>query len=525
MQMNKLFSGKLWTKAILSLALITSATSCSNEADEVNNSGAARLAINVALNQPASRAIITGNAMPSGSQIGIQLTGDGYDAYNNIKFTATGSQWAPVSDVLLTKNKGTLYAYYPYAESTDLSAIAVETESQTDYLYATSVANINENNAEADLTMNHALANIKLQFINNNYGAGAGNVSNITVSGDGFATTATFNAAQATPEYVANSFAPTTGASITTDATVTLGHENAIDLLVIPNGQNKKLTITAEIDGQQYTATTGSDITLQKGKSYLYKLSLSSTYMAVDNSVAVTDWNKGNGESGEGLNLDKQVDNTIKVYAVSSTNQLIDYSTADNTAKGVAIVAGEHKFMIAKSDATNDGSNYYLHWSWINNTSDLSLTNYTKVNGTADNGFLPKPDGTFGGSTYLSGDFTIWTAGALSDFNGKANTVVIAAASIYAKDMCTVLNTFNASDSYKDWYVPACGQLALMYLNMTEINAALTKIGGTALAAEGYWSSSESSSRYAWSVYLKDGFVYSSLKDGSYRVRFVRAYC
>ena len=86
---GKIAYGNLLKSTILSLALVTSATSCSNEADEVNNSGQARLAINVALNQPDSRAIITGNTMPSGSQIGIQLTGDGYETYNNIKFTAT----------------------------------------------------------------------------------------------------------------------------------------------------------------------------------------------------------------------------------------------------------------------------------------------------------------------------------------------------------------------------------------------------------------------------------------------------
>jgi hypothetical protein len=113
---------------------------------------------------------------------------------------------------------------------------------------------------------------------------------------------------------------------------------------------------------------------------------------------------------------------------------------------------------------------------------------------------------------------------ALSDFNGKANTAVIAAASSDARDMCTVLNTFNASDSHNDWYVPACGQLALMYLNMTEINAALSKIGGTALAAEYYWSSSEYSSNYAWYLNFSNGYVYyrGSKDYGSGQVRFVR---
>lgn len=207
------------------------------------------------------------------------------------------------------------------------------------------------------------------------------------------------------------------------------------------------------------------------------------------------------------------------VYAVDASGKLIDYNTADSSCLGVALVAGEHKFMIAKSDAT-DGSNSTLYWT--KSYSDLSLTNYNKADGTNSSGFLPKPDGTFGGSTHLSGDFTTWKAGALSDFNGKANTAIIAAASSDAIDMCTVLNTFNASDSHNDWYVPACGQLALMYLNMTEINAALAKIGGTALAAEHYWSSSERSSGYAWYVNFYYGDVSYNDKDYGNLVRFVR---
>lgn len=208
------------------------------------------------------------------------------------------------------------------------------------------------------------------------------------------------------------------------------------------------------------------------------------------------------------------------VYAVTADGELIDYNTADSSCLGVALVQGEHKFMIAKSDAT-DGSNSTLYWT--KSYSDLSLTNYNKADGTNSYGYLPKPDGTFGGSTHLSGDFTTWKAGALSDFNGNANTAIIAAASSDARDMCTVLNTFNASDSHNDWYVPACGQLALMYLNMTEINAALAKIGGTALAAADYWSSSESSSNFAWRVYFRNGHVNNYGKgDYCYRVRFVR---
>lgn len=204
------------------------------------------------------------------------------------------------------------------------------------------------------------------------------------------------------------------------------------------------------------------------------------------------------------------------VYAVTADSKLIDYNTADSTAIGVALVVDEHKFMIAKNDAT-DGTNTTLYWD--KSYSDLSLTNYSNTDGTNYNGYL--------GSTstpQLNKDFTTWIAGALSDFNGKANTAVIADSSSDARDMCTVLNTFNASDSHNDWYIPALGQLALMYLNITEIDAALTKIGGTTFnTTEYYWSSSENSSRFAWRVGFRNGDINTyNNKDNISRVRFIR---
>lgn len=209
------------------------------------------------------------------------------------------------------------------------------------------------------------------------------------------------------------------------------------------------------------------------------------------------------------------------VYAVTADGELIDYNIADSSCLGVALVAGEHRFMIAKNDASNDGSNYNLYYDY--RRGDLSLTNYSTVDGTNIYGYL-------GGSStpQLSTDFTTWTEGVLSDFNGKKNTQVIAANSSNAKDMCKVLETFNAgtnsqsNEGHNDWYVPAFGQLALMYLAKTDINAALAKIGGTAFESYFYWSSSEKDAGNAWYVYFTNGIVNNYDKDDDYRVRFVR---
>ena len=128
-------------KGFLSLLFITATLTACNDADEaIPTQASNKLNITVGLNPPQSRAgIITGNTLADGSTIGILLD-DGaetdYDAANNIKFTASTQDakqvWTPASDIVLSDTKGTLYAYYPYAQGTDLSDIPVETATQTE---------------------------------------------------------------------------------------------------------------------------------------------------------------------------------------------------------------------------------------------------------------------------------------------------------------------------------------------------------------------------------------------------------
>ena len=93
---------------------------------------------------------------------------------------------------------------------------------------------------------------------------------------------------------------------------------------------------------------------------------------------------------------------------------------------------------------------------------------------------------------------------------------------------CNVLNVFNQAEQDagrpSDWYVPACGQLALIYLAKDYINAALAKIGGTAFSeSSGYWSSSEYNSQKAWEINFNTGEI-SMYRDksGFTKVRFIR---
>ena len=473
------------------------------------------------MQQPASRAVITDAYLPSGSQVGVTLSGTGYDAYTNVCYTASGTgtsqSWGGSDDVLLSSSAATLYSYYPYSSTVSSDAIPVETASQTDYLYGTPVTGISEAKASTGVTLNHALANLKITVAKGSH-AGTGVVSKISVAGAGIATGGTFNAATATPGYTAYSGE---GSLVERTLTSTLG--SPVDLMVVPTGTSSAVTFTVTVDGTDYTATS-SAVALQMGAAYAYTLALNSSFLTVS-SFGVAGWSTGTGGA---MVLDKVPDKTIYVYAVNPDFSLVDYNTATTSAVGVAVVAGNHKFMIAKSDAT-DGTNNT--WYWGENLYNKDVAGITNI--STGNGYLPKPNGTYQYTPYLSDDFTTWTEGVLSDFAGKANTAAIIKAytehsvSMKTRDMCSVLNMFNATSdgsnaNKNDWYVPACGQLGIMYLAKSDINAALGKIGGTALVDSYYWSSSEGESRYAWYVHFLDGYVYSNPKSGNRLVRFVR---
>ena len=75
----------------------------------------------------------------------------------------------------------------------------------------------------------------------------------------------------------------------------------------------------------------------------------------------------------------------------------------------------------------------------------------------------------------------------------------------------------------KAGFLPAVGQLLVMYRLRSSINSALSLIGGTQLAADGtHWSSSQYDSNSAWFVTLGSGVVYDFGKNYT---SYVRAIC
>jgi hypothetical protein len=127
---------------------------------------------------------------------------------------------------------------------------------------------------------------------------------------------------------------------------------------------------------------------------------------------------------------------------------------------------------------------------------------------------------------------TVPAPGALSDWNGQANTNAIiaqaGAGSTYATGLCDAYtNADYGTGVFSDWYLPSRGELNDLWNSIKAVQKALDSDGNsatTAIAKAYYWSSTESSSTAAWGWNFINGSASNVSKSSSYWVRAVRAF-
>lgn len=227
----------------------------------------------------------------------------------------------------------------------------------------------------------------------------------------------------------------------------------------------------------------------------------------------------------------KEPDREINVYIVDKDEvlwEVDDWGGENDDAIGVGLVAGEHKFIVSKKvyNTSSYGSGIVPFVVFLDDFIDCGLTKYTTVDGTYD----------YISFSEINLDYTTWTSGALSDFSGKENTESILQ---YTADdsgsdvsMGNLLRECNNGTSsifnnygFSDWYIPACGQLALISISLEKINAALEKIGGQIDDFNNHWTSTEYDLEEAWRIFFYDKSISHIMKTDSsdmYAVRFIR---
>ena len=202
--------------------------------------------------------------------------------------------------------------------------------------------------------------------------------------------------------------------------------------------------------------------------------------------------------------------------------------------------------MISLKYATSAGtsSDSLVKLNWGGYGTDTSLTNYTVVpttdnagstsTGSKSYGYLPSdkfsgtesyadPKSKYDGSTpmipspYLGDDKilnpeyskTISGNNVLSDFNGLSNTeVLVGLGADYIAANAAHNYNGGVTGTNIQWYLPAAGELGFIMSRFNAINAAITAVGGVAVAGGDYfWSSSEYSSGRAYYVGTNYGDV------------------
>lgn len=103
---------------------------------------------------------------------------------------------------------------------------------------------------------------------------------------------------------------------------------------------------------------------------------------------------------------------------------------------------------------------------------------------------------------------------AVADMDGARNT----------NHLRSILNPqIKLSD---DWYIPSLGELYRIFINKKAINAALEFANGDKLQDRLYWTSTESSARYAWTLSLNAGGTsyWGAKASSATKVRAVSAF-
>lgn len=172
-----------------------------------------------------------------------------------------------------------------------------------------------------------------------------------------------------------------------------------------------------------------------------------------------------------------------------------NYSTSkNNVAVGVLVRDGDNHIIIAKDYAPTT-------LKWANSNVD--------------------------GGTAKLGRTDAW-----KDHDGRAKTATVIATlgeNAPAAKFCADYYPANMAEDNAfygkgRWWMPAAGDLWMMYAHFNEINYALSLINGTLLVQEAHWSIAEGNATSAWGLSFSLGSFYPTYKEPTRRLRPVSAF-
>lgn len=125
-------------------------------------------------------------------------------------------------------------------------------------------------------------------------------------------------------------------------------------------------------------------------------------------------------------------------------------------------------------------------------------------------------------------DITLTNSEDETEYDGYINNYTDAVADWHGKANTKHLEEIGLNESIKleaGQYIPAVGEMYLIYLHKKSLNEALEAVGGEPIADEWYWTSTEYSATNTWLLYLFYGGMTTYTKaTGAGHVRSVSAF-
>ena len=299
------------TKRIILAACLTAAmftgVSCDKNNDpagEVSEKSNLRITTSWASATPTRAAIVD---FKPNDKVGLFITSGTLDemynknaAYANVVSLWNGTKWGQSVNIYLDNKEASIFAYYPHKPaSSNGKVIAVESASQTDYLFGKGLTKANIATPSTNIEMRHALTQVAFSLTTKDY-YGKGLLQEVTISntgvGNSFYNSGTMNCE--TGVVTGTAFG-----SLTLSANSTLSAvPNVFSAIAMPVHKattEKSIMLTLKIDDVQYTYSFAPGTKWMPGTKNIYSICLKGKDAEIggdptygQNGVLILPWNE-----------------------------------------------------------------------------------------------------------------------------------------------------------------------------------------------------------------------------------------
>lgn len=224
----------------------------------------------------------------------------GKDSYSNVLYTYSGSLWDASRETNLGVDAASVYAYYPYISNADPTAIPIELEGQTDYLYGKGDTLVNYLQKVATIRMKHAMTQFSLQLTLGEYD-GDGYVSSIKIKNAGTGKHLVDGGTMNIQSGQIQGGEPKDLTVWTGDSVSVKGNKLTLSYILVPTGSTESegdIRLEITIDGKvfYYDFKAGTD--WKAGYRNIYRSTINSNALVIDpiNGIIIEPW-KDNSEN------------------------------------------------------------------------------------------------------------------------------------------------------------------------------------------------------------------------------------